>query len=314
LLTKISIRSAAFLLVLATVLAGCKKKQEFNQETAQATVDNRFVMSEMDEVVKEVNTVVMEQFLLRGKVSGGSGATGNPVCGAKTDTTSMLTGEVNINYDGSECFGRVRTGSVKFTINGYPLKKWKQPGTVITIEFRNYKVKRSSDTRVMQLSGTQRLTNLSGNTWFELWYLGQPSVVYNLAGEDMQVTYDESKIAIVNVNRKMTYTFANNITTCRIEGLGSFDGREQLENWGQGRDGLYYSNRVSSPMTWKTSCGAIALTGGESVLKLTEREYEMRCRYGIDEAGNSVSEVCPFGWEVTWQRKSKTNSRKFGYY
>jgi hypothetical protein len=303
---------AAVLLIAAS--AGCKKKREFNEETAEATVDNRLAMAEVDEVIKEINTVMMEQYLLRGRISGGSATGSSSICGAKVDTIGVLTGKASITYDGTDCFGRSRTGDVTFQVNGYPLKKWKHPGTTVSISFKKYKAKRSSDSRVVEINGDATMTNLSGNSWFELWYMGQSSVSYALTGDNLQVTFDESHLAIMSINRKMTYSFSGNVTTCRVEGLGSAEGQSQVENWGQGRDGMFYANSISDPLVWNTRCGAIALTGGGSVLKLRERDYEMKGRYGIDEGGNLVTDACPFGWEVTWKRKSKTNSRKFGYY
>jgi hypothetical protein len=305
----------SLLALLLGLTQACKKKREFNEETGQVTVDSRLVMAENDEVIKEINTVIIEQFLLRGRTSGSTKeAAGSPVCGAKLDTTRVVSGIMTINYDGTNCFGRVRTGSVRFSIQGYPLKKWKQPGTVINIEFIDYKAKRLSDQRIVQFSGSERMTNESGNTWFELFYMFHPSVVYTVAGENIQVTFDENDLSILNVNRRMTYTHSDNVTTCRVEGLGSALDMQQVEHWGQGRDGIEYASRISSPNTWKTSCGAVALLSGETVIKLDGREYELKNTYGLDQSGNAFSSGCPYGWEVNWSRKSKTKSRLFGYY
>jgi hypothetical protein len=294
-------------------VAGCKKKQQFNQETGQVTVDARLMMGENDEVIKEINTIMMEQYLLRGKSSGTSSTTGS-VCGAKIDTTAILSGVIVIRYDGSNCSGRTRSGEVKFAIQGYPLKKWKQPGTVVKIDFINYKVVRASDSRVIKFSGTEYMTNQSGNSFFELWYMFQPNVVYTLKGDAVQVTFDENALAIMNCDRKLTFTYSDNVTSCVVEGTGSNDGKSQAEHWGQARDGQKYTCRITGPVVWRTSCGAMAPASGQSVISLEDRDYELTSNFGVDEAAKPVSSGCAYGFEVTWKRKNKVNSRIFGYY
>jgi hypothetical protein len=308
---KYIIRFSVFALCLC-VVAGCKKKKQFNEETAVVTVDNRMVMAESDEVIKEVNTIMMEQFLLRGRVSGASA--GSSICGASIDTTQMLKGIVTIRYNGANCFGRIRNGQVRFTIVGYPTKKWKQPGCVVRLEFIGYRVKRVSDERVILLDAVEEMTNVSGGSWFDLWYMGQPSVVYSLTGSDIKVTLDDSKIAIYHLSRRMTYTYSGNITSCRVEGTGSSDGHDMLESWGQGREGLYFTAKVSSPYTWNTNCGAVAPVSGVVSIQPSGRDYELKCQYGVDNKGNSMESGCPYGWEVEWNYKRKTNSRIFAYY
>src|SRR5205823_5839649 len=96
------------------LFADCKKRREFNEENAQVTVDTRYIQGENDEVIKDINTVMMEQFLLRGRTSAPEHDEATSVCGAALDTTHIFTGEVSMNYNGKSCYGRSRSGTVKF--------------------------------------------------------------------------------------------------------------------------------------------------------------------------------------------------------
>jgi hypothetical protein len=303
--------------------SACKKKQAFKNENGQVTVDNRVTQGENDEAIKDVNIVIMEQNVLRGKSSGTQApyTATTSICGVKLDTTGLLKGTgpggiIILNYTGEECYGRIRTGSIKVTLMDYPLKKWKNAGSVLRIDYTAYKVTRTSDSRSVQFDGTQYLTNESGGSWFDLWFLSQPSVVYTLKGSDLKSSFDGGVNALYSFDRKLTFTFSNDVTTCTVEGLGTADGRSNLENWGQTRDGDRFTTQVSKPYVWKTRCGAIAPLSGEVIIKVDGKDFDRKCKLGVNQSGSPVGldGECPFGYEMEWSYKKRTNSRLFGYY
>jgi hypothetical protein len=297
----------------ALVFISCKKKKEFNNETAQTTVDMRSALGEIDEVLKDINTVMMERYPLRGRTSGTSSTS---VCGVTLDSLGELTGKMTMNYNGTDCYGRKKTGSVKFYIEDYPLRKWKTKGCVVHIEFINYQATRTSDGRFVRLEGTQTLVNESGNTWFELWYMNSSPVSYVHSGQNMRVTYTGDYTANISVNRRLTFTYSSGVTSCLVDGLDNQQARSRVEAWGEDISGTKFATEVTSPYTWKTTCGAVAPVNGAVTVVLDGKEFDLKCRYGLDKDGKQVAEnsACPFGWEVTWSRKKRTNSRLFGYY
>jgi hypothetical protein len=311
-----------YLIVILTVFSfiTCKKKRAFKNEDGQVTVDNRMTQGETDEAVKDVNIVIMEQYLLRGKSSNTvstifTGTTS--ICDAILDTSLRDKGIVKLNFSGKECYGRKRTGAIRITLTNYPLKKWKNVGCIAKLDYMEYEVTRTNDGRRIKIEGTQLLTNNSGGTWFDLWFLNQPSVIYTLTGEDLSITYDGNNTAIYNFNRQMTYTYSGEITKCSIRGLASEGGHSDVENWGQGRDGAFFTAQVASPVIWKTKCGAMAPVSGEVILRVSGKEFDMKCKLGTDKNGNAVGEdpsECPYGYEMSWSYKRKTNIRVFGYY
>lgn len=301
--------------VLVLTAASCKKNKAFKQETAQTAVDLRHAMGEMDEVIKDVNTVLMEQYLLRGRVSSAS-TPSTSVCGVTLDTLGLLTGKVTLTYNGTDCFGRTRTGKVIFTVEDYPLRKWKQKDCRVKIEYQQYQCQRSGGLTV-KLEGTQTIINESGGSWFELWYGGQGQVVYRHTGNDVKVTFSGDKTCYFSVDRRLTYTFANNITSCTVHGLSNQKGRPNVEAWGISSESDNFAAEVTDPYLWRTSCGPVAPLRGAVTVVIDEKDFDLKCRYGVDSGGNAVSEnsgTCPFGWETTWSMKKKTNSRLFGYY
>lgn len=312
-----NINHVVVLVLMLLVWAGCKKKRAFNEESGQATVDARMAQGENDEVVKDINIAIMEDFLLRGRLmgeAGGMGETATSICGVKLDTSKVSSGILVLNYTGVNCYGRTRSGKVKITVEGYPVKKWKHPGCSIIIEYLAYTVVRASDGKSIKLEGTQNIVNESGNTWFDLWYNSVPQVVYRLKGSDLKLTYDGRETATMSVDRRMTFTYANNVTTCRIDGMGSYGDASGLENWGQTTEGPVYTSRVISSPVWRTECGAMAPVAGEVWIKVEGKEFDLKCFYGTDDQGEAYSSACPFGWKVEWSRKKRTNTRIFGYY
>jgi hypothetical protein len=307
------VKLLALCLPLLLSIGACKKRQAFNNENAQSTVDERMMQGQNDQAVQDINIALMGQALLRGRGTGQTSAS-TSWCGVDVDTLSIFSGIIKLNYNGNECNGTKKTGQIVVTILDYPLHKWKYQGTKIKMDFNAYKVTRTSDGQSVQIDGTEFMTNESGNTWFELWYLNAGSVVQTLTADNLNITFNGSNTAIFNINRRMTFTYSNQITSCKVEGLGSAQGKNNLENWGQTRDGDNFTSQVTTPIVWKSSCGGIAPVQGELDIKVDGRDFELKCQLAVDKNGNVVTDnSCPFGWKVSWSYKSSTNTRIFGY-
>jgi hypothetical protein len=311
---------ALFSTVVSFLLFSCKKKRAFNEEDALDTAEARVTQGESDEVLKDVNTVIMEQFLLRGKngeINGVTSSGPTSVCGVAIDTSQLAGGVVSLLYDGSNCYGKSRSGTIKISMLGYPLVKWKHVNCTLRVEFVDLKIHRSSDGKTYLLKGTQYYVNESGGTWYDLWYLSQPKLVYRITGDGFRVTFDNDDFAKFSFSRRVTFTYSNSVTFCQVEGIGTIDGRGGLENWGQNRDGESFTSEVTSPYTWCTACGAIAPISGEVVIRVHNKEHALISSYGVDQSGNSLSgsmNPCPFGWKVKWSYKNKTKTQVFSYY
>ncbi len=315
---------SCMLLASALTFTACKKKKAFKDEDGQSSADNRTVQSENDAAVNDVNTEIGNNALLHGRVGNSSGITsvsgalGITATGYTVDTNGVHNGTIKINYDGTTINNRTRTGSIRLTIQNYTAgKRWKQAGCVLQVDYLSYKVTRASDSKSVQLDGTQLLTNETGGTWWELLIVKtQSSLATSVTGTNLSVTFDDGKTASYNINRKFTYTYPNNILTCTGEGIGSSNGLSSLENYGTTRDGDAFTSQVSTPIVWNWTCGWWAPIQGAASVKVTSKDFSLDCLFGTDASGNSVSvgaNQCPYGWKVEWKYKTKTKKKIFGY-
>lgn len=319
---KKSIYYSVAILAFASVitLSSCAKKKAFKNEDGQASEDNRDVNGENDQAVTDANNAVFGSVKMSGKgvnVADVTAITGT-IQGGVVDTTGINQGTIKINYNGTTVNNRTRTGSIRLSIQDYASgKRWKQVGCVIKVEYLAYKVTRASDGKSVQLDGTQNLTNVTGGTWWELIITKtQSSLASSITGSDLNVTFSDGKTALYNINRKFTYTIPGNILTCTGEGMGNSEGLDNLENYGTTRDGDSFTSQVSTPIVWNLTCGAWAPTQGAVNIKVSEKEFDLKCTFGVTNSGD-VQDVaannCPYGWKVEWTHKKKTNKKIFAY-
>ncbi len=313
----------ALMLTSALVFTSCKKKKAFKNEDGQSSTDNRNVQTENDNATNEINTEVGNNTLLHGRSSNTSGINalhnvlGITATGYSVDATNAAMGSIQINYDGTTISNRTRTGSIKLTIQNYPTKKWKDVGCILKVDYLGYKVTRASDGKSVELNGTQNITNESGGSWWELlWLKTQTSLATSVTGSNLNVTFEDGKTAVYNINRKFTYTLPAGILTCTGEGIGSSDGLSSLENYGTTRDGDAFTSQVSTPIVWNWTCGWWAPTQGAVDIKVADKEFSLKVTFSVDKDGNSVAapaNSCSYGWKVEWTHKKKTNKKVFGY-
>lgn len=307
----------SFSLLILVIATSCEKKKSFKEENAQTSVDVRMFQGQTDEALAEINEAIMGQPLLRGKGTELSESMLEPICGLDQDTSLVYKGIIRLIYNGLECRGVSRTGTVSVTIQEYPIKKWKNAGTILKIDFLAYKAIWASDGRAVQIDGTAFLTNESGKTWYDLQYLNVANVVQILTGEKLKATFSAENTVDFNLNRRMEYSYNSSAdaTECKIDGLGSSNGQTSLENWGINREGLNFTSKVISQINWKTSCGALAPLNGELLIDIDEKEHDLDCFFSVDQNGIEVStdSPCPYGMQVKWSYKNKTNTRIFSY-
>lgn len=314
------------LLTLSAVLTvtSCKKKEDPKTEDpapaaapdGQSGTDNREVQGENDAAVNDINNVIGNS-RLAGRSASAAGATGvtGSVCGLIVDSSDIANGMIKFTYTGVTCDNRTRTGSVKLTLpNGV---KWKNPGAVIKIEYQGYKITRASDQRSIQFDGEQLLTNVSGGTWWELLITKtKQSLVSTITGTNLQVTFEDNKKATYNINRRVTYTYPNNIITVQAEGIGVSNGQSSLENFGTARNGDVFTSQVNTPVVWNTTCGGAVIQGNITIKDIT-KGYDLGFTYGVDVSGSPVTvgiNQCPYGWKMTWNINGLSGSKVYGYY
>lgn len=308
-----------FILIGSLSLTSCKKRKAFKEEDGQASADNRTTQSENDNAINDVNQVISDNGSLHGRLTGNqtiAGVLGN-ICGLSVDTNGMSVGKVTLNYSGVTCNNRTRTGSIRLTILSYTAGvRWKNTGAVLQVDYLNYKITRASDGKSVEFNGTQFITNKSGGTWFDLFFLGQSNLSHEVTGSNLQVTFDGGSTATYNINRRFTYTLPGGILTCTGEGIGSNGTLNNLENYGTTRDGDSFTSQVTTPIVWNLTCGWWAPVQGEVNIKVEGKSFDLKCTFAVDSNGNIVSVApnsCAYGFKVEWTYKKKTKKKIFGY-
>ena len=306
--------------VIATSLTftSCKKKETKQDESGQASTDSRQAISENDASINDINQTVSDYPLMHGRLASSAQTASTTICGLSVDTVGSYMGTIKLNYNGTVCNNRKREGSIRLTILNYASgQRWKMAGCVMKVEYLGYKVTRASDGVYIELNGTQNLTNISGGTWFDLLFLGQPNLSSSVTGTNLNVNFSPSSMAVYNINRKFTYTWASNVLTCKGEGIGTSGGLNNLENYGTTRHGDAFTSQVTSPIIWNSTCGWGAPISGHLDIKVASLNYDLDCLFGVDNSGNAISvgsNQCPYGWKLTWTVNSTAQDKVIGYW
>ncbi|MBL7931873.1 MAG: hypothetical protein JNL60_08225 [Bacteroidia bacterium] len=314
------------------IFSSCKKKEDKKDDetpevvapSTESGADNRDAQSENDVAIGDINDVIGNSRLAgRGtEASGTQGVTGD-ICGLTVDSIDIANGAITFSYTGVSCNNRTRTGVIKVSLfNG--TTKWRNTGAVLKIEYLNYKVTRTSDKKSITFNGIQYLSNVSGGTWWDLIILKtKTSLVSTIStgavgasSTPLVLTFSDGKTATYNINRRITYTYPNNIITLTAEGMGMYSGISNLENYGTARNGDVFTSQVTVPIVWNITCGGAVLKGEVNLKNITNLA-SMKFTYGVDVNGNPVTvgqNDCPYGWKLDWSVSGQSHSKVFGYY
>lgn len=325
---KTIITFAVLVSVVLIVTPSCKKKKSEEPETpasASTTTstengdeayDNWRITSENDGAFSDINTVISDNVALSGRTTGGTSVMGN-ICGMNPDTTGMaVNGTVQLNYTGINCNNRIRTGSIKLTIQNYGSGvRWKNINAVVKVEYFNYKVVYNVTGQSTQLNGTAYLTNISGGTWFNLIFMGQPNLIHGVNATGLNVVMNNTLNISYNVNRQTTYTYSSGVVTAANTGMANIGGYTNVESYGTVASDSVYC-KVINPVVWNTTCGAWFPVTGNVTVKVKSKAYTLDCIFGTDISGTPVTpspSACPYGMRINWTIGSITSGKTIGY-
>jgi hypothetical protein len=306
---QIAFKIALMFFIMLISFSSCKKRQAFNDEDGQTSIDYWGVQSENDAVVSEVIDLLSGNPSLNelgASPSSIKGATGT-LCGFSIDTALLGTGTFTLNYNSITCGNLTRTGSIQVTVVDYPAHEWQQQECKLEVIYLAYKITRVSDGKSIELNGRQFITNKTGGTWQDL-LIHEKNELYTSVDAYINAIFEDGKMATYNIERRYRYTFPGDIITCKAEGNRS-QGVEGLETNGLTRDGDEFFSRVTTPIVWNLTCGAWAPVAGEVMIEVDDKSFQLKCLFGVDAGGNSVSagpNDCAYGWKVEWKYKKKT--------
>lgn len=314
---RITFKLLIFAIILILGFTGCKKRNAFNSEDGQALVDITNIRSHTDLVMIEANEFVSNQFFLRGKPTKEGEIQASmtlSTCAMDVDTTAIYDGKLRFIYNGSVCNNLKREGQVLVSIINYPLKKWKDKGAVLKIEFINYVVTNVAENTSLKINGVQLLSNESGGTWYEIKFLNQANLVHTITGTEIKVMFDKVNLVIYNVGRRITYSAKGSVVTASSEGASSQANVSNIEYWGTSRNEKDYTCKTGAAIVWNTVCSPIKPISGFANMTVAEKYFDLNGNYGTNSEGKIVgSSECPYGWELSWTLRNKTKRRVFNY-
>lgn len=303
---------------LLVTFSSCRKKETKTDESGQTSSDSRQAISENDASIDDINKTVSDYPLMHGRVAPVSAKSAATICGLSVDTTGSYMGTIKLNYNGTTCNNRTRTGSVRLTIINYASgQRWKNVGCVMKVEYLAYRVTRASDGQYIELNGVQNLTNVSGGTWLDLFLGLQPNLSSSVTGTNLSVNFNGAGTASYNINRKFTYTWSNLVLTCSGEGIGSSGGINNLENYGTTRDGDPFTSQVTTPIVWNSTCGWGAPLSGQLVIKVPTKGLTLDCVFGVNSSGTPIavgSNQCAYGWNLSWVYGPTSGTKVVAYW
>ena len=313
---KFLLNTTVMCLGLMLTISSCKKKEDKMDESGQASSDSRQAISENDASINDINQTISDYPLMHGRTSSSQNV--NSICGLTVDTVGSYMGTIKLNYNGTSCNNRTRTGSIRLTIINYASgQRWKMAGCVMKVDYLAYRVTRTSDGQFIELNGTQNLTNISGGTWWELLIASQPNLSSSVTGTNLSVNFNGAGTANYNINRKFTYTWANSVLTCSGEGIGSSGGLSNLENYGTTRDGDGFTSQVTTPIVWNSTCGWGAPLSGSLKIKIPTKGLFLDCVFGVNSSGNPItvgSNQCAYGWKLNWTYGATNGNKTIAYW
>ena len=304
-------------LFMALTFSGCQRlKDLLDPEIEQHNTDSNDLKTEFDQIDDDINNSINNL--------DGFGKTdetfSSPMCGATMDTSELAQNTVYFNFDGSTpCFSpsRTRSGQIKVElING---QYWGDAGAVIKQTFTNVKITRLSDDRSLEFNGTRTLENVNGFNWWE-FLLGNESIMYRARMVGMDVTFDNNQSATWNHARTTMWSYIPNGDNPDIphayfkfeaNGDTAVNGHSSTDSWGVNRYGSDFVNYYNSSIESDTYFGLWRPTQGEVVHAVDNAEYSLTL--GVDEDGNASTELCGYGFKVSWDVGGDQNEQIFSY-
>lgn len=242
-----------------TTFTACKK--DSSQKATDPTIELTAQSDDQSQVSNETEAVENDADLAVESSSNFSGRMQSPqslICDATitSDTTSNPR-TITITYNGNTCSGsRTRTGVVVLSMPAG--MHWKDAGAVLTINYQNLKITRTSDHKSITINGTHTITNVSGGLLINLPAL--QSITHTIASSNMTITFDDNTQRVWQVARKRVFTYDNGVVIT-ITGNHTDGSNTQIAEWGINRFGHAFTTSITAPLVIRQDC-EFRLTSG----------------------------------------------------
>jgi hypothetical protein len=227
------------------------------------------------------------------------------VCGA---SVTLSNDTLTYAFNGTTaCYGRTRSGTILVSANGL----LRNPNTVLTITFVNYKVTRLYDRKSITFNGTKTLTDIGGFTWLNV-LAGQDTIQVRERAYNMHVTFSGGATAVWNSARISKWSYGGGIVYFSCNG-DSLAGGHNLTEWGTDRFNQSFVVYVNTIYSANSNCGSAYPTSGEVVYNVNNSTLTLTL--GTDQNGNPLNSGCPGYFKIAWVLGNGDNGTAvFAYY
>jgi hypothetical protein len=287
--------SSIALVAISLFLFACKKDKTDGQDDdssgqMEQSADELLMQNESENALNEVNAAISGSTF--GKTVGIAGATIN-------DSSFISEKKVIITYNGTSADGRRnRTGEITIQlING---NNWGEQGSVVKIDFNNFRITQIASGKSIVLNGFHAITNTSGGRSFV-----SASVTHTIRGS-VKVSFDNATSRSWQIARKRVVTSTSGVYEITVTGDTTLSATQHIAVWGTNRQGNSFYTQISQPVVWSSTCPAGPLSGVK-VHKGIAREITVT--FGVDASGNPVTGTCAYGFKINWinlRNQSKT--------
>ena len=289
-------------LLMLTVVS-CKKSStdtdtDYTEEFKTQSEDHTLMSSQSDDVTADVNTILENDPTLAGRPL-------YTICGATVASGSTFTTRtVTITFNGNNCNNtRLRTGTIELSIP--KTKKWKDAGTVLTLTFTNFKIKRLSDSKSITLNGTETYTNTSGGTLLNV-AVNNATVTHDIASSGLSLTFDDGTQRLWEVSKRRVYSNSGGNITLTVTGTHSDGTNSDIAEWGTNRRGKVFTARIVEPIVMKQDC---EFRIGSGKICYTKFVVPVYLTFGLNASG--VTTTCPgisnpYYLKIEWNKLNGT--------
>ena len=201
---------------------------------------------------------------------------------------------ITITYNSTSCQnGRLRSGKLILSIPQNV--RWRDAGAVVTLEFQNMTVKRTSDDKTITFNGTYSITNVTGGLLSEL--AQRANIVHTIVSNNVNILFDDGTQRTWKVARRREFSYDNGIKVS-ITGLHTDGTTTNISEWGTNRFGKAFSTSITSPLVVRQDCSFRLVSGAIRHDRLMGNAIVV---FGLDANGESTN--CPTGnyyYKLTW--------------
>jgi hypothetical protein len=285
----------------AMLFSSCKKTDDINTtdystELSAHSDDQSRVSEDVDLLANDGFTLAEDNIAFGGR-NGIGGTTANLLCnGVAVLDSAAGVKTLTVTYNGLNCIGNRRLeGVVAYSM---PIgTRWRDAGSVLTINIQQLRVTRIRDNRSVVLNGTQTITNVSGGLVRNLSGLG--TITHEILSNALSITFDNGNQRNWQVAKRRVFTYNNGIviTTTGIHTDGNIN---NIAEWGTNRFGNPFITQITQPLVVRQDCN-FRLTSGEVAHQRMAANAVVT--FGLDAAGNLTgcpAPGTPYYFKVVW--------------